>query len=380
MLNLQTMRRKLAQWILPKESVATDALPRPAHHRYTVLPGPDFDRELLGYIQNEWVNTAIDQLAAIAVSTSLQVKDSQDNHVDHPLLRLLGPFGRPNLIQDVTVFLESHFVRMDVHGNDIWYWLSLDGGAPDEVYQLDLRRVQIRVNEGVPSYYFTAADGQYMLPKESVLHFKRSNILEASPIWGMSPLHKIQPVITSDGKMSRWSDDFFGTGVPTGILIVDKDTTKSAEDDIRQQLIDLHADKRRVAIMKSLPGSAQFIEANLAHRDLEFKDGRKLTRQAVFDALGFHTGLVSESATEAHARIAERYVRNSAYNRQRRLLSHLNMALRFWPNPENYRLQFGDVRLIDWEQENKKAQVLALALEPDKQALRDLYRDELGLT
>ena len=172
-----------------------------------------------------------------------------------------------------------------------------------------------------------------MLPKESVLHFKRSNILEASPIWGMSPLHKIQPVITSDGKMSRWSDDFFGTGVPTGILIVDKDTTKSAEDDIRQQLIDLHADKRRVAIMKSLPGSAQFIEANLAHRDLEFKDGRKLTRQAVFDALGFHTGLVSESATEAHARIAERYVRNSAYNRQRRLLSHLNMACLLYTSP-----------------------------------------------
>ena len=375
---LHSLRRKMAQWLLPKESLRDDLLPRHARERYTVLAGPDFDKDLAAYVLNEWVNTAIDRVSELSASTPLQVKDRQGKHIDHPLLWLVGPLGRPNQMQDAIEFLETHFTRMDVHGNDIWYWLSRTGGAPDEVYQLDPRRIQIRVTEGIPTYFYTASDGQFLLDRRQITHFKRGNIIAPNPYWGISALHKLQAVISSDSNMSEWNKQFFESGVPSGILFVERDMATDEMKKLQKDLVAFHKSDRKVAVLRATPSVAQFVQANLAHREMEFTDGRMLTRQAAFDALGFHAGLVSESSTEAHARIAERQVRQSAHNRQRRLASQLNDALRFWPGWENYRLQFGDVRLTDWEQEERKIKGLTLALQSPE--LKALYQNELGLT
>ena len=87
---------------------------------------------------------------------------------------------------------------------------------------------------------------------------------------------------------------------------------------------------------------------------MDFEKGRLLNRQAAFDALGFHVGAVSEASTEAHARVAEALVRESAWIRHRRSASALNSVLEFWPGAARYRVDFHDVRATDWERESKK--------------------------
>lgn len=326
------------------------------------VSNPDFTQYLATYAYREWISTAIDRVAELCVSVPIIIRQHNGFQIteQHPLLALLGTYGQANRHQDSFEFLESHFRRMDIHGNDIWYWVSFEGGAPDEVYQLDLRYVTIRVIDGRQWYIYNVAGTEYPISPEQVTHFKRAGVLASGAFWGLSALEKLANVATTDRLMTQFQQEFFRTGVPNGIVMVDADTVDS--DEAAKFEKELHANDgspRRVIVMRTSPGSAAWNEAGLKERDMDFKEGRLLTRQAAFDALGFHVGAVSEASTEAHARVAEALVRESAWTRHRRTASALNSVLSFWPGAANLRVDFEDVRATDWERESKKLAAVA---------------------
>ena len=321
------------------------------------VPSPVFTDLLATYVYREWISTAIDRVAELCVLVPLEVRSRDLMRVhDHPLLELLGPYGRPNLMQDSMEFLESHFQRVDVYGNDIWYWRSSNGGPPDSVYQLDLSRVDIRADaSGKVGYWYNVGGKPELLDTNALTHFRRANIVESGLFWGTSALQKLSNVVESDSSMTRWNQEFFGTGAPSGILIVDQNAVSAPEAKrIEREFMMSAKDKRRMVVIRTQPGNAVWNDASLKQRELEFKEGRMLTRQAAFDALGFHVGAVSEASTEAHARVSERFVRVSAYIRHLRMASRLNEALSFWPDASNYRIVWQDVRTVDWDMESKK--------------------------
>lgn len=325
-------------------------------------PSPDFDYDLAAYAFREWVSTAIDRVAELCVSVPIEIRsaDGMTLYPDHPLLGLIGPYGRPNPLQDSLEFMESHFQRVDVFGNDIWYWVSKAGGAPDAVYQLDPRKVAISNKGGAVAYEYRNNGVVYKLASDQITHFRRSNMVESGLYWGISAIQKLRNVVESDLRMTRWNQQFFETGTPSGILVVDYDAVSADEAKNIEYDFQSRADaKRRMAVIRARPGSAVFHPANLAHRDMEFRVGRLLTRQAAFDALGFHVGAVSEASTEAHARVAERMVRTSAHIRHMRSASRMNEVLGFWPGSEGKQIRFQDVRTVDWEHESRKLAAVA---------------------
>lgn len=321
------------------------------------VQSPDFVGDLAIYAYRIWINTAIDRVAELCVSVPMIVREADGLGVygDHPLLRLLGTYGRPNRLQDSFEFMESHFKRMDIWGNDVWFWQSEFGGAPDEVYQLDLRHVQIRVEDGLQWYFYTVGGVEFRISPEQITHFRRSNPQASGVFWGMSAIEKLRSVAEEDALMSKWNRQFFATGAPNGILIVDADDVSSEQAKAMENEFHQNEDgKRRLVVLRSGAGLGVWHDAASRQRDLDFNEGRLLTRQAAFDALGFHVGAVSEASTEAHARVAEALVRESAWIRHLRTASALNSVLEFWPGADRYRVDFQDVRATDWERESKK--------------------------
>ena len=357
-------------------------VPAPVYQsEWAWVSSPDFSYDLSAYVYREWISTAIDRVAELCVSVPIEIRSTDGMTVNdgHPLLDMLGRYGRPNPFQDSIEFMESHFQRVDVFGNDVWYWSSAMGGAPDEVYQLDMQRLTLR-HDGIRLVYEYRSGGEvYPLNPAAVTHFRRSNIVESGLFWGVSAIQKLRNVVESDRAMVRWNREFFETGVPSGILLVDAD--ECSADDAKRIEKEFHAqsgDKRRLAVIRSKPGASAFQEANNRHRDLEFKDGRLLTRQAAFDALGFHVGAVSEASTEAHAKVAERLVRTSAYIRHMRSASRLNEVLNFWPGASRYQVRFQDVRTVDWELEAKKLSAVAPYMTINE--VRSRYLDLPGIS
>ncbi len=333
--------------------------PLSPYDEWAWIPSPDFSHDLASYVFREWISTAIDRVAEIAVSVPIEVRDSVGRPINHPLLELIGRDGQPNPMQDSLEFLEAHFQRVDVYGNDIWYWTSKRGGSPDEVYQLDIRRVKIKQDGRNIRYYYNLPSGDVELNRNNITHFRRSNIVSSGMHWGLSAVQKLRNVVESDKAMTRWNMEFFQSGAPSGVLILDDtvsaEEAKRVEHEIHQQV----TEKRRMVVIRAKQGGAVWNDANLKQREMEFQDGRMLTRQAAFDALGFHVGAVSEASTEAHARVAERFVRSSAYIRHMRTASRLNSSLKMWSGYNRYNVRFHDVRVVDWEQESRKLKAVA---------------------
>lgn len=321
------------------------------------VQNPDFGEYLATYAMREWFSTAIDRVAEMCVSVPMVVRETDGfgRRADHPLLKMLGTYGRANRHQDSFEFLEAHFRRMDIFGNDVWYWVSHEGGAPDEVYQLDLRQLTIRVIEGVQWYLYNVGGTEFYISPQQVTHFKRAGVVASGAFWGLSAIDKLRGVAKTDHYMSLFQQEFFRTGAPSGIVIVDADDVTPAE--ARAMEVEFHTSAdagRRLAVIRASAGNAVWNEAGAKQRDMDFEKGRLLTRQAAFDALGFHVGAVSEASTEAHARVAEALVRESAWTRHRRTASALNSVLEFWPGASRLRVDFDDVRATDWDREAKK--------------------------
>ncbi len=326
------------------------------------VANPDFTDYLATYAYREWFSTAIDRVAEMCVSVPMVVRESEGFGLrpEHPLLGLLGTYGQANRHQDSFEFLESHFRRMDIFGNDVWYWVSRGGGAPDEVYQLDLRTLTIRVIDGEQWYIYNVGGVEYRISPEQVTHFKRANVVASGAFWGLSAIDKLRNVANTDRYMTKFQQEFFRTGAPSGIIIVDAGEVDSKQAKLIETEFHESADAgRRLAVIRANAGSAVWNEAGAKQRDMDFEKGRLLTRQAAFDALGFHVGAVSEASTEAHARVAEALVRESAWTRHRRTASALNTVLQFWPASRGLRVDFEDVRATDWERESKKLQAVS---------------------
>lgn len=341
-------------------SSAPEGRQRRGHRPYAdrlYAPAQEYDSWILSYALNEWVSTAVDRMASITASVPLQLVERDTARlVDlHPLLDLLGRGGRPNEFQDAHSFWVAHQQRLDIYGNDYWLLYSEFGGPPSKIYMLDPRGVRMQVLDGALHYEYSCSAGLIPLLADSVIHFKQTNLVDSVPLTGISALGKLKNLLETDSRMVRWNKEAFGTGAPDGILVLDADYVSASEAErIEDDLILKSSDPRRLKVVRARAGAAVWQEANLRPRDMDYVAGRFLTRQSVFDAFGFHVGLVSESSTEAHARVAERLVRNNAYERLQRTSGIIQGLLRYWPDWSRYELRFDDVRVVDWQQESLK--------------------------
>lgn len=348
------------------------------HSNWLNVPMPDFQGDLLYYSISPWLAIAVNRMAEIAMMSVPQVRhrdDSVSEVRDHPLLDLIGMHGQPNDYQDSLEFRETHFMHLDLFGNSFWYLASRSGGAPDEVYLLDPQRVFIKPgrNRTIDNYLYRHGGKDFRIDPVEIIQFRRAHPYAGGGYYGLSPSRVLRLDMTSDRNMSLWQRQFFESGVPSGIIVVPASLT---DEQVRTMADDLelaHKDKRRVAIIRAEPGSAVWYDAGLKQRDLDFERGRLLYRQAIFDMMGFHVGLVSEASTEAHARVAERRVLASVWTRLSRTASRLTTSdvLGFWPGSSRFMVAFEDIRQADWEQEALKLSAMQPYLSEEEVRLRE---------
>lgn len=327
--------------------------------RYLYAFGPDATEYLIQYALDVWVYTAVQELATDFASAPLEVwhRDKPQKAMNHGILALLGAVGRPNADEDLFEVLERHISNFMLAGNSYWYWHSARGGAPEAVYNLPPEAMLVAPGgSDMVSHYVMRWQGEEIrLPKENVTHFKKYHPL--SRYYGLPAGEALRLEIDSDRSMARWNQEFFGDDVfsPAGILVVDETVSDSERERLEADLEGKHGPRRRTAVVRSRPGATQWLDAGLKHHELDFKEGRLLSRQAVYEALGLPLGLWSESSTEAHARVAERLKLNTVYKMHVRTATKINQdALPFWPRHQSYEARFVDVRKVDWQMEKLK--------------------------
>lgn len=346
--------------------------------RFLLAPQPEMESHMINYAIDVWVRTAVSELATDFASAPLEIwrRGSPTRADNHPLLNLLGPAGKPNADQDRYEFLEASYSDLVLAGNCYWYWFSKNGGSPSAVYNLPPQAVYIEPGESeVVGRYVVRWQGQEIkLHKDSVTHLKTYHPL--SKYYGLSAMEALRIEVANDRNMAQWNREFFGDDVfsPAGVIFVPEDTSDAEIQRLQDELEGKHGKRRRTMIMRiPAAGSQAWADAGLKHREIEFKEGRLLSRQAVFEALGLPLGLYSESSTEAHARVAERHKLANVYKWHTRFATKIDQdVLGFWPGASRYQARFADVRKVDWQMESMKIKALSGIMTVDEIREREL--------
>ncbi len=365
-------RSRLRSWLdvpdtpTPAAQASLRARPGQSTDQYLYAWGvsQDVSVTLAFYAYNNWVQTAVSRLASRAASAALNVAYKNDPiKLDemHGLAQLLGARGTPNDYQDSLEFLEMHFTHVELAGNSFWYWdRTLPGfGPPDMVHILDPRCIKILPGaaQGIAAYEYWVNGQKYKIDPGRMTHFKRTN--PYSIYWGLSALEALKIEVKSDNSMAAWNAHFFDedVAIPAGIVVVPTGTPDAEMDRLDDELHSKHGGKRRTAIVRADAGSTVYLPAGVAPKDLDFANGRLLSRRAVYEALELPLGLMSEASTEAHARVAERQLAEAIAMRHTRTARKLNSdALGFWPAPTLRQVKFEDLslRAADWDRESKR--------------------------
>lgn len=325
---------------------------------------PEAARHLPQYALNIWVYTAVSRMIEAASGADLHVQKKDDlskENPRHPILELLGMYGKPNEGQDSLEYLEEHLGFYELSGNSYWFWTTKNrrGGAPDEVYNLDPSKVLVRPGRDrtVGGYAYRHQGHEYTLDAARMTHFKKFNPF--NPYYGMTALEALQIEVKSDRSMAIWNADFFGDGVslPAGIFVIPETVSSADRDRLDREINAKHSERRRTAVIRAKQGSTVWHDGGLKQRDLDFEAGRMLHRSAVMDAFGLPRGLMSEASTEAHARVAERQYYGAVQKRLERTERKINTdVMWFWPGSDKWSAHYLDMRrqYADWDQTSKK--------------------------
>jgi HK97 family phage portal protein len=324
--------------------------------------GPRVEQTLAMYCYSNWVMTAEDKLTSRAATAALQVQARNDPmtlYPEHPLLELLGEFGKPNDYQDALEFWLNLLIDFDLAGNAYIFWFSPFGGAPTECHLLEPYCMQVMpgVNQGVAGYIYEYQGHRYKLMPEQVTHFKRANPF--SRYYGLSALEAAKIEIRSDRSMAIWNEQFFSedVAVPAGAFVIPSDVSNQEMERFRDEVTARHGGRRATAVLRAAPGAVAYYKAGVDPKDLDFTNGRLLSRKAIYEALELPLGLMSEASTEAHARVAERQLFETIRIRHTRIARKLTIdALPFWPAARLRKVDFEDLslRAADWDRESKR--------------------------
>jgi HK97 family phage portal protein len=303
------------------------------------------------YQQSPWVYVAINRIVEAGALVPLRVfRLDGERRVginNHSLERLLS---RPNPLTSGFELLEQTIGSLELQGNAYWFLAGDSSGTPREIWLLRPDRVSIVPDASrVVAGYVYEIDGQFIpLDAIEVLHFRRWH--PSNDFYGLSPIAAARGAVLSDRHMSDWNRNTFGQdqGVPAGVVNIRDFVSDGDYERIKREWRGQYgAGARKTAFLRG--GTVEWQHIGLSHTDLDFLQGRKAQRDEILNIYGIPVGLVSENATEANAKVAERqFIERTLYPKLVRLAQKISQELLpFYGN--DLIAEFDDIRPTDSE-------------------------------
>ena len=310
---------------------------RPAPHirmvaRHNATPYPPLTQtaaQANTYTQSPWVYVAVSRIIEAAALVPLHVYPHCDGEPvaapNHPLLDLLH---HPNPFMSRFDLLEQTLGMLELTGNAYWL-LSGEGGRPSQIWPLRPDRVSVVPDEDsfVRGYIYEVDGVRVPLEAVEVIQFRRWHPL--NDYYGLSALQAASVAVQTDRAMADWNRNTFGedNGVPAGIVTLPEATNEADFERIKREWRNSYGGtQRKTAFLRA--GEVRWQSIAQSHTDLAFLDGRQANRDEILNIFGVPVGMVSDNATEANAKVAERtFIERTLYPKLVRLAATLTAQL-----------------------------------------------------
>lgn len=301
------------------------------------------------YQVSSWVYVAVNRIAEAAALVPLHVlRVRGEGRVaveNHPLERLLDA---PNPYLSRFELFEQTVGMLELTGNAYWFLAGDGGGVPTEIWTLRPDRVSIvpDAERHVRGYVYEIDGVRLPLLPEEVIHFKRWH--PGNDYYGLSALEAARMAVDGDRAMAAWNRNTFGqdNGVPAGIVSIKEFISDADFERIKREWRSSYGGaQRRTAFLRG--GGIEWQNIGLSHTDLDFLAGRAAQREEILNIFGVPVGLLSENATEANAKVAERlFIERTLYPKLVRIAQKITSdLLPFYPGA--HIAQFDDIRPTD---------------------------------
>jgi HK97 family phage portal protein len=279
-----------------------------------------------------WVYSCVNILATETsnIDLTLYKRSSQneskvvENHRVLDLLYKVNPMYTSYLLWEAT---EAY---LDLVGEAFW-WLSGPIENPKEIWILRPDWVDIKDTRGklISTYeYGPPGAKKEVIPYEQIIHFKDFN--PRSSYRGHGPVKAGAKAIDENNFQQDYSRQFFfNSALPGGALQTDANLTEDQYGRIRDDWEAVHRGTKKAWKVAILEAGLKWQDIGISQREMDFIEGRKLTRDDVLAIFRVPKPLLTfddvnrAAAKEARAILLE----NVITHKMKRIVSFLNEFL-----------------------------------------------------
>ncbi|KKK85945.1 hypothetical protein LCGC14_2768190, partial [marine sediment metagenome] len=273
-------------------------------HKHSIPSGELWKSQAELYRRLSWVHTVVSAVAKSCAIAKFEVKkmvgEKTESIINHPYELLLQ---KPNPLMSRFEFFVSSVSFYLLTGNAYW-WLNRDSEdeEPQEQWIIPSHMIAPVPDERmfIKGYAYDPGDGTTInLPTYQIQHFKEFHPL--NPFVGLSPIEALAVVAIGDMKMQKWNTGLFADNnarLP-GILAFADQIAKPTWDVIQKDTQDAAKTRNMLMLRGAGKGGVQWMQAASSMRDMEFLNGRKFTKEEIFNiyAPGF-ASMTDVNATE----------------------------------------------------------------------------------
>ena len=290
-----------------------------------------------GFQKNAVVHRAVRLVAEAAATLPLVLAEGGREVADHPLMALLA---RPNPREGGARLLESLYGHLMVSGNAYLEAVSLDGGAPRELYALRPDRMRVVPGaDGWPAAY------DYCVGTQSVRYEQRG---EVPPIlhltlfhptddhYGLSPMEAAATALDVHNAAGAWNKALLDNAArPSGALVfggAGSGLTDPQFERLKAELETNYQGAGNAGRPLLLDGGLDWKPLSLSPQEMDFMAAKNGAAREIALAFGVPPLLLGLPGDNTHANYAEA---NRAFYRQTviPLVRRTAEALAHWLSP-----------------------------------------------
>lgn len=336
-------------------------------------------------IQNSWAYTAIFMKAKeISGAADVEILDwSSPDEQDEPRKITRHPFmkvlRRPNSYMGKTFLWQYTSAWFDLSGEAFWFLIYNDQGELTELWPMPSNEMDLKPGDGeqLIEYYIYKTNGkEFHIDPNYICHLKTVNPFNI--FRGLSPLIAAMMAIDMDLAMSMWNARLFTQDnvMPSAIINIKPPDPSQPIDpaDIEQLKNDLRDEysawQRKTAIVTSGDISVEKLEWSPI--EIDFRGGRDLSKQEIFQIYGIPPGMMDSGATLGNVRLADQIFKEKTLWPTLVMFAEQITIQIMQPNyGEETELMFKDVRPVNRQLELQEFSSATQVMEIDE--LRKTY-------
>ena len=280
-------RAKLFNWAVKQQIQADPSFIRLStdkNPRWTKWTGKNAVDE--GYKASVWVYATINKKARAAASVPWYVykknaKGEYERIENHPLQLLID---KPNPFTSRNNMVERMIMQLELAGNALHHVVTI-GGVPVELWNIMPDQIKPIPHETkfIENYKYTGKTNtseNIQVPAKDIIHHMYLD--PSNPYWGIAPLQVAAKTVDTDVEAVSWNKVALqNRAVTDGAFTIQNPLTTQQYQELRQQIREQHQGAQNARTPWILGGGAQWNQMSLSPADMDFINGRRMTREDI---------------------------------------------------------------------------------------------------